>query len=163
VLLRKPRIEAAIEAHFAKADITIARVLEELRRIAFSDLREVAEWGGEDGVKLLRSDTLSDEAASAIAEVVDHTKVRVEPGGGDKAAAHEILDRQVRVKLHDKLAALPTASPAPPPRVRSGPRRPAACGLRGLRRGCPPIIDLLLPVPRHQATMTLKVCAGGAP
>jgi phage terminase small subunit len=98
VLLRKPRIEAAIEAHFAKADITVARVLEELRRIAFSDLRQVATWGGADGVRLLTSDTLTDEAAACIAEVVDHSKT----------VGQDILDRQVRVKLHDKLAALNT-------------------------------------------------------
>jgi phage terminase small subunit len=102
----KPRIQEAIAAYYARADITVERVLEELRRVAFSDMREIASWGGSDGVRLLKSDMLTDEAAACIAEVVDHTKSRVELGGGDKAAVAEILDRQVRVKLHDKMAAL---------------------------------------------------------
>jgi phage terminase small subunit len=105
VLLRKPRLAGAIAAYHARAGITITRVLEELRRLAFSDMREVASWGGFDGVKLKMSDTLTDEAASAIAEVVDHTKSRLELGSDTRPAA-EVLDRQVRVKLHDKLAAL---------------------------------------------------------
>jgi hypothetical protein len=79
-----------------------------LRRIAFSDLREVATWGGSDGVRLLKSGEITAEAAAAIAEVVDHSKSRIELGGGDKAVATEILDRHIRVKLHDKLAALNT-------------------------------------------------------
>jgi phage terminase small subunit len=108
-LLKKPGIQAAIAAYHARADITVDRVLEEFRRIAFSDMRDIASWGGQDGVKLKQSDTLSDEAAAAISEVVDHSKSRIElGGGGDKAVATEILDRHVRVKLHDKMAALTT-------------------------------------------------------
>jgi phage terminase small subunit len=97
-LLRKPRIQRALARYHARAGITVARVLEELRRIAFSDMREIATWGGADGVKLLESRALSDDAAACIAEVVDHSKT----------VGQDILDRQVRVKLHDKLAALNT-------------------------------------------------------
>jgi hypothetical protein len=61
-------------------------------------MREIATWGGADGVKLLESRALSDDAAACIAEVVDHSKT----------VGQDILDRQVRVKLHDKLAALTT-------------------------------------------------------
>jgi KaiC protein/terminase small subunit-like protein len=85
----------------------LERVLEEIRRIAFSDLRQIAEWDGSDGIRLTRSDTLTDEAAACIAEVVDHSKSPIERGGDQAHPEHvEILDRHVKVKLHDKLEAL---------------------------------------------------------
>jgi phage terminase small subunit len=91
-LLRKPQIEAAVEVFFAKRDITVGRVLEELRRIALSDMRDFVDWRP-DGVRLKPSTGLSSEAAACVAEVTEHV---TETG------------RHVRFKLHDKMAALTT-------------------------------------------------------
>ena len=43
-MLRKPRIQDVIAADLRKADLTVDRVLEELRRLAFVDMRDVATW-----------------------------------------------------------------------------------------------------------------------
>jgi hypothetical protein len=68
-LLREPRRQDRIAAYLRKADITVERVLEEIRRLAFSDLREVATWAL-DRVPLRSSDELTDEASACIAEVI---------------------------------------------------------------------------------------------
>jgi len=62
--------------------------LQEYARIAFADLRRVADWGP-DGFVLKRPEDLSDAEAAAISEIV--------PGSGASGP---------RVKLHDKKAAL---------------------------------------------------------
>jgi Terminase small subunit len=67
--------------------ITPERVLQEYARIAFADLRRVADWG-RDGLHLKEPDDLDDADAAAISEVVGGT------GGG------------LRIKLYDKKAAL---------------------------------------------------------
>ena len=71
-------------------DVSAERVLQEYARIAFADIAEVLEWGPE-GIKLKSQRELSADARRAIAEV-SHTVT--ESGGA------------VRVKLHNKLAAL---------------------------------------------------------
>ena len=88
--LRKPQIQAAIEAtqaeHARRLEITTDRILRELARIAFADMREFAAVSG-GGIRLRDSASWTDHDAAAVAELV-------ETGGG------------VRVKLHNKLAAL---------------------------------------------------------
>jgi phage terminase small subunit len=108
-LLRKPKIQEALAARYARADITVDRVLEELRRVAFSDMRAFAEWGP-DGLTLKASADLADEAAPAVAEVIEHRRTRkVRSGGGkDSQTAQVVEERHVRIKLHDKLQALTT-------------------------------------------------------
>jgi phage terminase small subunit len=71
--------------------VTADRVILELARVAFSDIRCVYSWGPE-GVQLKPSAALDDEAAAAIAEV---TESRSAEGGVTR-----------RVKLHDKVSAL---------------------------------------------------------
>lgn len=74
----------------ANVGITAERVMEELGRVAFSDLRDVVEWG-EEGVTLKASKELSASAAAAVAEVGE----TVTEHGGTK-----------RVKLHNKIDGL---------------------------------------------------------
>ena len=89
-LLHRPLVRTAIERQLAKLDITAERVLGELSRVAYSDMRDYAEWGP-DGVRLKPSDGLSDLHAAAVAEVSETTS---KDGGS------------LKFKLHDKLGAL---------------------------------------------------------
>lgn len=89
--LRKPEISVAIaeaqKARSVRTGITADRVLQELSRVAFSDIREVLSWGP-DWVKIKPSEGLSEDAAAAILRV---TQTR---------------HGTIRVKLHSKLTAL---------------------------------------------------------
>lgn len=72
-LLRRPEIAAlvaaAMDARARRTGITVDRVLREYARLAFADVREVAQWGPE-GAALRDGGALSDAAAAAIAELV---------------------------------------------------------------------------------------------
>lgn len=89
-LLNRPLVRDAIERRLAKHEIRADRVLAELSRVAYSDMRDYAEWGPA-GVTLKLSSELSDLAAVAIAEVSETT---TKDGGS------------IKFKLHDKLGAL---------------------------------------------------------
>lgn len=78
--------EIALRA--ARLGITPERVLQEYARIAFADLRRIADWGPK-GLVPKDPDTLSDEDAAAISEIVSG-------GAGGK----------YRIKLYDKKSAL---------------------------------------------------------
>ena len=71
-LLRNAKVAAtideAIEERLKALGVTSYRVLEELSRLGFSDLRDYVEWGP-DGVRLKESADLTDEAAAAVAQV----------------------------------------------------------------------------------------------
>jgi phage terminase small subunit len=115
-LLRNPEIARAIgDAIVARAKrtgITRERVLEEFARIAFADMRALAEWGPQ-GAAIVDVDGLSDDALAAIALVAD-VSGEIEP--------------QFRLERFDKLKALEAlarlldprrkfdARQAPPPR-----------------------------------------------
>lgn len=92
--LRKPEIAAALRAQMSrvakKLEVSQERVIAELARVGFSDLREVARWDG-DVVELRSSEEISHDAAAALQEVSQHT---TEAGA------------QVKVKLHSKIEAL---------------------------------------------------------
>jgi phage terminase small subunit len=88
--LRKPLVREAIEKALAKNGLSIDRVAEELRRIAFADPRKVMKWGP-GGVELLASDDLSPEDAALVCEASQTT---TKEGGS------------IRLKLHDKVKAL---------------------------------------------------------
>src|SRR5215208_4155617 len=97
--LRKPQMATAIsEAFKARAERTRVegdRLVLELARIGFSDIREIASWG-EGGLTYKASDELTDDAAATIAGIVE-TVTRTKDGG----------ERWTRtVKLHSKLRAL---------------------------------------------------------
>jgi phage terminase small subunit len=92
--LTKPDIQAAIskafEARIERTEITADRVLLEYARIAFSEMRQFAEWGP-GGVTWKDSENLSEEAAACVAEVSE----TISEGG-----------RTRRFKLHSKTSAL---------------------------------------------------------
>lgn len=89
-LVTHPAIREKIRRHLAHLDITTDRVLEEMRRIGFSDMRNYATWDG-GTVTLKPSGELTDEDAAAVAEV---QQVETKEGGS------------IKFKLHDKRAAL---------------------------------------------------------
>lgn len=111
--LRKPNLKAAIDAAMKirgeRTEITADRVLKELAKIGFADIRKAIKWQGTlvteednpDGgdtlviknvvtnnVTLISSDDIDDETAAAISEISQNTS------GG------------IKLKLHDKRAAL---------------------------------------------------------
>jgi phage terminase small subunit len=117
-LLRKPRIQEAIAAYLRKADLTVGRVLEELRRVAFADMWNFGEWGP-GGVVMKASAELDDDVAPAVADVIERRTTRTttramravgkpgEPGYVPEAEVKTITEeRNTRVKLHDKVQAL---------------------------------------------------------
>ena len=106
-LLRHDEVSKLIEVlqkeRSERTTVTADRVIEELAKVGFSDIRHVVRWGSTpnnpdiDGlepnglglypVALIPSDQISDEAAGAVSEV-------------------SLTQAGVKVKLHDKLSAL---------------------------------------------------------
>ncbi len=93
-LLTNVDVQAAVtEAQKARSERTNTEadeVVLELKRLAFSNIRQYVEWGP-DGVKLKDSTGLNDAASCCIAEV---SETKSEKGG------------TVKFKLHDKRGAL---------------------------------------------------------
>lgn len=101
-LLTKPDISAAVvagkSAQLASAGLSASRVLEEIRSIAFSDLRKAFDDEGQ----LKNVKDLDDDTARALAS----TKVlrtNLTSGDGSRETVHEI-------KMWDKLKALELAA-----------------------------------------------------
>ncbi|MDQ7830712.1 MAG: terminase small subunit [Desulfovibrionaceae bacterium] len=86
----KARIEAAMAERTARTRIRQDRVVMELARLAFSDIREFADWD-EGGVRIRDSGGMGPEQSACIAEIVET------PGKEG---------RKLRVKLHGKTRAL---------------------------------------------------------
>ena len=93
-LLRNAKVAAAIdeaiEERLKALGVTSYRVLEELSRLAFSDVRTYVVWGP-DGVRLKESADLTDEAAAAVAEV---------------SQTPSQYGNSIKFKLHDKKGSL---------------------------------------------------------
>lgn len=103
--LRKPQIAIAIEQRMKdrerRTEITQDRVLRELAKIGFADIRRAIEWGPEvmivdeetgetgiaNGVALIPSDKIDDDTSAAISEISQTAQ-------------------GIKVKFHDKRAAL---------------------------------------------------------
>lgn len=83
-------ISAAQLARSQRTQVTADRVVRELARIAFADVRALFQWGP-DGVKLLKSADLTDDQAAAVESVAES----VTQGGGS-----------LKLKTHSKVAAL---------------------------------------------------------
>ena len=98
------------------SSVTRDRIVDELARIAFADIRDFVRWDA-GGLRLLDSDALTSGQAACVAEVV------------------ETSGRGVRVKLHGKLAALAALS-----RHLAG-REPAAAARRVVVVTCVPEPD----------------------
>lgn len=94
LVLDRPHVLAELarrrERLIARHELSEDRVIEELRRIAFANLDDVATWGP-DGVTVLSSTTLTEGTRAAV-ESVESIPTQQGP--------------RVRVRLHNKLAAL---------------------------------------------------------
>ena len=93
-LLHEPAIAEAIEVAIAARSrrtlVSADRVVRELARIAFADIRDTMEWT-QGGIVIRASDEIGDDAAAAISEVSQTDTGR---------------QRTLKVKLIDKLGAL---------------------------------------------------------
>lgn len=85
----------------AKARIRQEDVIREVARLAFSDIRGVAEFGGDFGVRFYESSELSEDAARSISEVSSETTFRPGPNKNESLAV-----TKRRIKLHPKMPAL---------------------------------------------------------
>jgi len=99
-LLSNPKVSDLIVAKRAelskKTEITQERVLLELKRIAFSNMKNLAEWSDDIGVQFKDLSEIPDDVSATISEIAsDATHLK----GG------MILVKR-RVKLHDKMKAL---------------------------------------------------------
>jgi phage terminase small subunit len=107
--LVRERVKELLQESASKSGITIEKIVAELAKIGFSDIRKIVRWrsarvteednaeGGDvlivktivnNLVEIVSSDEIDDETAGAIAEISQNEK------------------GNVRVKLHDKRAAL---------------------------------------------------------
>lgn len=111
-VLLHPRVRAALEDENERAGLRAQEILAEIRAVALSRMDGIASWGPE-GVVIKPHEQLDPEDLAAVAEVRDHTRRRVvmaeEPAAG-AAPSVVIEDREVRVKLHDKVEALRLAA-----------------------------------------------------
>ncbi len=82
-------IAQAMEERAQRTQVTTDRIVKELARIAFADIRSFAQWGP-DGIGLRPLAEISDDDAAAVAEIY-----------GPGAAGG-----RPKLKLHDKKAAL---------------------------------------------------------
>jgi phage terminase small subunit len=93
-LLTKGHIRAAVGAHFAKRKRRFKneeeRILNELRSIAYSNMKDLAQWDS-GGVTFKNSDDVARRVTAAVSEVSDSVN---ESG------------TSVRLKKHDKIKAL---------------------------------------------------------
>lgn len=94
-------IQEAMKARQGRTEITQDKVLEELAKIGFADIRRALEWGPEvmvvdeatgetavsNGVALVSSEKIDSDTAAAIAEISQTAQ-------------------GIKIKLHDKRAAL---------------------------------------------------------
>jgi phage terminase small subunit len=98
--LTKPDIQKAIkeamDERSKRTEVTADRVVQELAKIAFSDMKDFVRWN-EYGVTILNSDEVD---GTLLAEVSETVNYNVFPNGGESEK------RQKKIKLHDKMKAL---------------------------------------------------------
>ena len=126
-LLQRPLVRDAIERRLAKHEIRAERVLAELSRVAYSDMRDYVEWGP-DGVRLKPSSELSDLAAVAVAEVSETT---TKDGGSLKFKLHDKLGALVGLAKHLRLLDGEGADTTRPIQVNIGVAGPAQVSVNG--------------------------------
>jgi phage terminase small subunit len=101
--LSKPVIKAAIEAAKAerrkRTEFDQDKILRELAKLGFSDMRELASWGPH-GLKWTDSAELTDEAAACVQEVSFTLERRYDKNG------YLVETGNMKIKTHDKKAAL---------------------------------------------------------
>lgn len=100
-LLRNPSVSKALRKAMARRakrlGLTAENVLREIARIAFSDIRAVAEFDT-GGVKVRSSKDLHPDAAAAIHSVTESTSI-----------SRDGANTTIKVRMHDKLKALDLA------------------------------------------------------
>ncbi len=89
------RIRELMDERSRVTKVTAERVVLELARVGFSDLRNYMTWGNR-GARWMESEALSEEHTPAISEIYE-TEREMDDGG---------VYRTKRFKLHDKLGAL---------------------------------------------------------
>lgn len=93
-LLSNVKVAAAVaraqEMQSRRTQVTADKVIAELAKLGFSDMRDFASWGP-GGISLKQSDEMTDKDAACVSEVSETT---TEHGGS------------LRFKLHDKKGAL---------------------------------------------------------
>lgn len=98
--LQKPVIQESIKANMEKrserTEVTADRVLKELAKVAFADLKDFVTWD-DYGVKIINSDKVDGTMLAEISETINNT---ILPNGT------EIEKKQRKVKPHDKMKAL---------------------------------------------------------
>lgn len=98
--LNKPQIKAQIQklqdARSKRTEITADRVLKELAKIGFSDLKDYMSWNDEK-ITIIDSQNVD---AKAVSEVM-YTETTIPQKNGD-----DIIKIQKKIKLYDKVAAL---------------------------------------------------------
>jgi len=99
-LLTNADLKKYIEKHLDKDaesnKILIAKVIQELQKIGFSDINDYMTWDEETG-KIIPSKDIDTTALSQVVISEKHLAVKKES---------EIIDRQVKFKMHDKIKAL---------------------------------------------------------
>ncbi len=133
-LLHRPSVAAAIAAERAalaeRARIEAEQVLRELGRIAFADIRDIADWSADD-VVFKPSAAISADAGAAIAEL------RTKPSGRGLKTV---------IRLHSKLDALDALA--------------RLLGLHGARRAPPMAARAAPAAPRRSAEELLRLAMG---
>lgn len=101
--LSKPDVQVAIQEAVAerskRTEITADRVLQELARIGFADIRELFEWDKERAAFVPSRDLTEDQAA-AVAEIQSETTTYWDKEGGSETRV------KLKLKTYDKLRAL---------------------------------------------------------
>lgn len=101
-LLKKVEIQKAVQAGMQKrserTEITQDRVLQELAKVAFSDLRKVLTTGG----ALMDAQDWGDDVAGFISSV----EVVKKPSGEQDEDGRPIVDHVHKIRAWDKMAAL---------------------------------------------------------
>lgn len=94
------RIAELKEERAERTEVSADRVVAELARLGFSDLRNVASWDADKGLSWKSSEELDDDAAAAIRDITHTREVRRDKNGA------EIETTNTALKLHDKKGAL---------------------------------------------------------
>jgi phage terminase small subunit len=110
-LLRNAKVKARIAelqaSRAQRTQITADRVLQEIGRIAFSDITDVATFA-EQGVEFKSSNELTKDVTAAILEV--SSDVTYSRGRGEDADAEPEPTVKRRIKMHNKIEALKLAA-----------------------------------------------------
>lgn len=87
--------------HQERTNVTAERTILELRRLAFSDVRELMSWD-DKGIVFVPSVNLTQDQASSIASIKSRRRIRRD--GGEDGGETETLEMEV--KVHPKLDAI---------------------------------------------------------